>query len=86
MAERDPIRFDDDNPEWTKEDFVRARPASEMLPPEVAAAFVRKRGRPSGSQKKAVSLRLDEDVIAKFKATGPGWHTRINEALKRAKV
>lgn len=33
------VAIDDDNPEWTAEDFARARPAAEMLPPEVLAAF-----------------------------------------------
>src|SRR3546814_2385651 len=79
-----PVVFDDENPEWTKEDFARARPASE-LPPQIAAAF-RRPGRPAGSKKQAVSIRLDEDVLKKFKATGPGWQSRINEALKRARV
>jgi len=41
-------------------------------------------GRPRGSAKQAVSLRLDKDVLEKFKATGPGWQSRINEALRRA--
>lgn len=31
-----------------------------------------------------VSLRLDPDVVARFKAHGPGWQTRMNEALRRA--
>jgi len=79
-----PVEFDEDNPEWTKEDFARARPASE-LPPEVAAAF-RKGGRPAGSDKRMVSIRLDKAVLDKFKAGGPGWQTRINEALKRTRV
>jgi uncharacterized protein (DUF4415 family) len=79
-----PVVFDEDNPEWTEEDFARARPASE-LPPRMAAAF-RKGGRPAGSNKRAVSIRLDADVLDKFKATGPGWQSRINEALKRARV
>jgi hypothetical protein len=35
---------DDENPEWTADDFARARPAAEVLPPEVLAAFGRKRG------------------------------------------
>ncbi|WP_045836831.1 BrnA antitoxin family protein [Hyphomicrobium sp. 99] len=43
-------------------------------------------GRPAGSDKEQVTLRLDKDVIAKFRATGNGWQTRINAALKRAKV
>lgn len=43
-------------------------------------------GRPAGSIKQAISIRLDADVIAKFKGTGPGWQSRINEALKRHKI
>lgn len=79
-----PVVFDEENPEWTVEDFARARPASE-LPPRLAAAF-RKGGRPPGASKQAVSIRLDKDVLEKFRATGPGWQSRINEALKRARV
>jgi uncharacterized protein (DUF4415 family) len=79
------VVFDDDNPEWTDEDFARARPISEF--PDLAAAFPKsKGGRPPGSNKQPVSLRLDRDVIDKFKATGPGWQSRINEALRRARV
>lgn len=44
------IAADPDNPEWTEDDFARARPASEVLPeifpPEVAAAMLKPRGRP----------------------------------------
>jgi uncharacterized protein (DUF4415 family) len=40
------------------------------------------RGRPLGSGKKAqVTLRLDAQILEKFKATGSGWQTRINDAL-----
>ncbi len=42
-----------------------------------------RRGRPMGSgTKKQITLRLDEDLIEKFKASGDGWQTRINDALK----
>jgi uncharacterized protein (DUF4415 family) len=45
-------------------------------------AKIVRRGRPSlAKPKQAVSLRLDPDVIAYFKAGGPGWQTRINERL-----
>lgn len=37
----------DDIPEWTDENFARARPASEIMPPEVMALLVRPRGRPA---------------------------------------
>ncbi|MEG3083082.1 BrnA antitoxin family protein [Sphingomonas sp. PB2P12] len=76
----------DENPEWTGEDFARARPASEVLPPDVAAVLVRRRGPQSAPTKKVVTLRLDPDVLDKFRATGPGWQSRMNEALRQAKV
>ncbi len=42
-----------------------------------------RRGRPPGSgTKEQVTLRLDVEILAKFKATGDGWQTRINDALK----
>ena len=49
-----------------------------------AAAFKQlRRGRPLGSGTKTqITLRLDVDVVDKFKASGDGWQTRINEALK----
>ncbi len=43
-----------------------------------------RRGRPRGSSKRLVSLRLDEAVLAHFRAGGPGWQSRINEALRKA--
>lgn len=45
--------------------------------------FKKMRGRPVGSNKTLVHIRLDNDVVEKFKATGSGWQTRINEALKK---
>ena len=78
----------DENPIWTKEDFARARPATEVLGKKAAAALVRKPGRPVGyikpNAKQLISLRLDKDIIAKFKAGGPGWQSRMNEALRKA--
>ena len=44
----------------------------------------RKRGRPRGSGKKqAIKVRIDKDILAQFRATGPGWQTRINDVLRR---
>ena len=80
------IAQDPDNPEWTKEDFKKARPFAEIFP-ELAESIKRARGRPRVEKpRKQISLRLDPDVIAKFKATGPGWQGRINDVLKSAKV
>ena len=75
----------DENPEWTEEDFARARPASEVHGPEFAARLIR-RGRPAkaaGEKKEAVSIRLSPDVLAYFRAGGEGWQTRIDEALRK---
>lgn len=81
------VVFDDDNPEWTEADFARAK-YFEEIPAHIRDAFPKSRGRPAGSvkadSKQAVSLRLDPDVLEYFRATGPGWQTRINEALRKA--
>jgi uncharacterized protein (DUF4415 family) len=42
--------------------------------------------KPSGKAKIMLTLRLDPDVVARFRATGGGWQTRMAEALKRAAV
>jgi uncharacterized protein (DUF4415 family) len=76
----------DDNPEWTKEDFDRARPAHEVLPRLIGkknAEILLKRGRPKKpAAKKQITVRLDPDVIAFFKKQGDGYHSRINQALR----
>lgn len=45
-----------------------------------------RRGRPPGATKTMVSLRLDSDLVAAWRATGPGWQTRINAALRKVGV
>lgn len=58
------------------------RPASDK---ELAAgvAAYRKRGRPAGAvTKEQVAIRFDREVLAAFRADGPGWQTRMNDALK----
>ncbi|MGB6450314.1 MAG: BrnA antitoxin family protein [Steroidobacteraceae bacterium] len=43
-----------------------------------------RRGRPPGSgQKTQTTVRLSNGVLAYFRASGPGWQTRLNEALKK---
>ena len=79
------IADDDDNPEWTKADFVRAKAEEHRLPSEVQALIKRPRGRPKLERAKVdIKLRIDPDVLDAFKAGGPGWQTRMNEALRRA--
>jgi uncharacterized protein (DUF4415 family) len=46
-------------------------------------ALMRGRGRPLGSGTKTqITLRLDTVIVDKYKATGPGWQTRINDVLR----
>lgn len=73
-----------DNPEMTEEELKELRPFREVFP-EFAASIDRKLGRPKAeTPKKAISLRLDQEVIDRFKATGDGWQSRMNEALRKA--
>jgi uncharacterized protein (DUF4415 family) len=75
-------RVGDDAPEWTEEDFKRARPIDDF--PELKAALDRARGQ-RGPQKtptkERVALRLDRNIVDHFRHGGPGWQTRINDAL-----
>jgi uncharacterized protein (DUF4415 family) len=45
-------------------------------------AYRRQRGRPAGSDKESTTIRFDRDVLAAFRAGGPGWQTRMNAALR----
>jgi uncharacterized protein (DUF4415 family) len=73
----------DDNPEWTAEDFSKAKPAADILPPDLLAQFKAKVDRPrSESPKVPVKMRLDGVVVEALRATGPGWQTRVNDLLK----
>jgi uncharacterized protein (DUF4415 family) len=49
---------------------------------ETIAAIRRTRGPNKNPTKEQVAIRLDRDVIAAFRAGGPGWQTRLNAALK----
>lgn len=56
----------------------------ELTEDMLARGKVNKGGRPpSGNPRKLISIRLPEDVIAKWRATGPGWQTRMAEKLTR---
>jgi uncharacterized protein (DUF4415 family) len=58
----------------------QARPAAEVVRRVVEA---HRRGRPlKAVNKRQLTLRLSPEVVDYFKATGPGWQTRLDEALK----
>lgn len=80
------IASDPDAPEVTDEQAAQAKPFAEAFP--ALAETMRKNlgGRPKSTNPKvAISIRLDQDVVAKFRATGTGWHGRINDALRKAR-
>lgn len=59
------------------------RPASAEEMQVGVALALKKRGRPSGSGvKEQVAIRFDRDVVQAFRATGKGWQTSMNDALK----
>ena len=67
----------DDAPELTRSWFDGATV-------KVAGKVVNKGGRPSGATKEQVALRVDKDVLERFRASGPGWQSRMNAALRLA--
>ena len=89
------IARDPDAPEWTPADFAEARPTAEVLPHilerwQQAKAELPQahkpgaRGKQKAPTKEAVHIRLDRDLLAHFRASGPGWQTRLNATLRQA--
>lgn len=67
----------DDAPELTDAWFAQAEVRQ--------GGKVVRRGRPRlDNPKKQVALRIDPEVIDRFKADGAGWQSRMNEALRKA--
>jgi uncharacterized protein (DUF4415 family) len=76
---------DPDNPPLTEKTWRPMRPASLARPELVARQLRHQRSRPKAAViKEQVTLRIDRDVLEKFRATGPGWQSRINKALRKA--
>ena len=59
----------------------------ELTEAMLARAVVKKGGRPrSENPRQLISLRLPPEVIARWKASGPGWQTRMAERLAETPV
>jgi uncharacterized protein (DUF4415 family) len=70
-------------------ELARLRPTRETHPELVEEMTQRRktRGRPkTASPKVRTSIYLSQAVLDKFKATGDGWQTRINEVLEKARI
>ncbi len=66
MSDADIVR-DGDAPEWTPEMFARA---------------VARKGLAPVPKKALLSLRVDADVVAWFRAQGAGYQSRMNALLR----
>ena len=61
--------------------------APELTDEMLARGVVKKAGRPVASNPRLlVSVRLPADVLARWKATGPGWQTRMARVIEKARV
>ena len=58
----------------------------ELTEDMLARARINKGGRPlSLNPRRLISLRLPADVIERWRATGPGWQTRMAERLSKVR-
>jgi uncharacterized protein (DUF4415 family) len=71
-----------DNPRFTDKELKHARAFAEVLPQFASA--VKGRGKQKKPTKELISLRLNRDTIASFRALGDGWQTKIDEVLEQA--
>ncbi len=70
-------------PEWTEEDFARARPFKEVFPEQYKAW--KKMGRPLVETPKVhIGFRLAADVVNGIRATGKGYNARVEKVLRDA--
>ncbi len=82
--------IDDDGEvrELNAKDMQGFRPASEALPADLYAGLLTlkkqrgERGPQKSPTKVPTTIRFDADVLAALKASGKGWQTRVNEAVK----
>lgn len=74
----------EDAPELTDEFFERATPmvGDHIVDRPEYRTAVKRRGRKAAQTKVPVKLRLDPDVVAVPRATGPGWQARVNQMLR----
>lgn len=80
-----PEMIDADNPEWTEEDFARAVPFSQLPESlqEKLRSLKKQRGPQKAPTKEVVTMRLSRDVVERLRASGPGWQTRVDAALRQ---
>lgn len=71
----------DDSPEWTAADFKKAV-RLDGLPQSLQKKLRGQRGPQKAPRKVQTAIRYDADIIDAFKSGGPGWQTKMNDALR----
>ena len=60
--------------------------APELTDEMLSRMVIKKRGRPvTANPRRLLTLRLPADVIERWKATGPGWQTRMADRLSKSR-
>ncbi len=67
--------------ELSSSDMKRFRPASAALPLALQSKLGI-RGAQRAPTKERITIRLSQEVVQPFRATGDGWQTRVDAALK----
>ncbi len=67
--------------ELTAEDLKKFRPARDVLPDSLQRKLG-VRGPQRAPTKERITIRLSQDVVQRFRATGEGWQTRVDAALR----
>ncbi len=70
------------NPEWTQDDLAQARPFHVLFSALAGTLLESDELAPGGEDHAPVAI--DRDLLDRFRAGGPGWETRLNDALRRA--
>ena len=67
--------------ELSAADMKRFRPTREVLPATLMAKL-KVRGPQKTPTKERITIRLSQEVVLPFRATGDGWQRRVDAALK----
>lgn len=67
--------------ELTAEDMAAFHPVQEVLPPQLLKKLG-VRGPQREPTKDRINIRISHEVLEHFRSTGPGWQTRMDEALR----
>jgi hypothetical protein len=75
-----PEQIDEDNPEWTAQEAATAKRFAD-LPKALQSKL---RGRPKAAVVKArLTVRVEPEALERWRASGPGWQTRLAALVAR---